>query len=339
MVSSSVPPTAYPVSTTAAPQHVGTLWVSWAVIIAGALAAIAVQVGLTELCVSAGLALYEPGDPDSSGTAVTAGTVIAIAICGLVSVFIGGWVAGRMKRHSSRIEAAVHGGLVWALGSVLTMILATVTVGAVASGAMSLVGKGLSAAASGAGALAEGVADMAAPAVKQMAGPTWDAMRKQVESAFERNDSNPASGEGDDASRARVQNRYVERSRLMQLLGKTFSFGDDATSLTQAEEEELRTLLASQLGISQEAAQQTLDQWQEVWQEGVERYEVAKQTAFDVAEEAKERTAQAALIAFVVMFLSLIAAVAGAIVGCLCAWKCERECRTEQRPGAIPPAV
>jgi len=339
LVSSSVPPTAYPVSAAAASPRVGTLWVSWAAIIAGALAAIAVQIGLTELCVSAGLALYEPRDPDSSGTAITTGTVIAVIVCGLISVFIGGWVAGRMKRHGTRIEAAVHGGLVWALGSILTVVLATVTVGAVAAGAMSLLGKGVSAAASGAGAVAGGVAEMAAPAVKEMAGPTWDAVRDELKGAFERSDrGGSANAESGDAARSGTQNRYAERSRLMQLLGQTFTFGEEATPLAQAEQDELRTLLASQLGISQEAAQQTLDQWQKVWQQGVGRYEAAKQKALDAAEVAKKRTAQAALIAFVLMFLSLIAAVAGALVGCLCAWKCERECLAE-RPGTIPPAV
>lgn len=332
MASLSAPPTAHSVTTAIPSQRVGTLWVSWAAIIAGALAAIAVQVGLTELCVSAGLALYEPREPDSSGAGVTIGTVIAIMVCGLISIFIGGWIAGRMKLHGSRIEAAIHGGLVWALGSVLAMVLAAVTVGALAAGAMSLIGKGVSAAASGAGAVAEGVADVAAPAVKEMAGPTWDSIREQVQGAFESNDGRATSAEGAQAA----QNRYAERSRLMQLMGQMFTFGEDATPLTQAEKEELRTLLASQLGISQEAAQQTLDQWQKVWQQGVERFEAAKQKALEAAEVAKERTAQAALIAFVTMLLSLIAAVAGAVFGCICAWKCERQ-HLAERPGYVPP--
>lgn len=329
----SVPPTAHPVSSYAAPQRVGTLWLSWAAIIAGVVVSMAVHIGLIELCISAGLALYEPLESSASGQAITTGTVIAIGVAGLISIFLGGWVAGRMKRHGNRIEAAVHGGLVWALSSVLTVVLAVMTVGAVVAGTASLVGKGVSAAASGAGSAVKGIANMAAPMVDGMSLPSWDAIRKEVEGAMESMDRG-MTADGGDAARSGAQTRYADRSRLMQLLGRAFSLNNERP-LTEVEETELRNLLATQLGISPEAAQQTLDQWEQVWNEGVERFEAAQLQALQAAEAAKEATAQASFIAFIVMLLSLVAAVGGAIVGSMCAWKCERECLAE-RPGQVP---
>lgn len=337
MNTASTPPVAYPASTPTGPQRFNTAWVSWAAVIAGVLVSMAVHIGLIELCVSAGLALYEPLESGSSGPAITTGTVIAIGICGLISIFLGGWVAGRMKRHGNRIEAAVHGSLVWALSSVLTVVLAVMTVGAVVAGTASLVGKGVSAAASGTGAAVKGIANMAAPMVGEMSVPSWDTIRKEVEGAMESMDRRMTTTDGGDAARSGAQTRYADRSRLMQLLGRVFSL-DNERPLTEAEETEVRNLLATQLGISPEAAQQTIEQWEQVWNEGIERFEAVQQQAMQAAEAAKEATAKASFIAFIMMLLSLVAAVAGAIVGCLCAWKCERECLVD-RPGHNPPML
>ncbi len=296
-------------------------WISWGSIIAGVVVAIAVQIGLTELCIGSGLSLYEPGDPVESATNVAVGTVIAWFVCGLVSVFIGGWIAGRMKRHGTLIEAAVHGALVWALGGILIALLATVSLGLLAGSAVSLLGQGLSAAARGADVVAQGVS---------AAVPSWESARQQVEGAFQRADApgGAAPGSGDEAgatngaANAR-DDRFSDRSRLMQLLGQFFNVDANAV-LSQADHQELSTLLAGQLGISAQAAQRTLEQWQRVWRQGVERYQAAKEDAKQAAMKAvavaDRRTTQAAIIAFCLMLIGLVAAIGGALAGNACLW-------------------
>jgi hypothetical protein len=304
-------------------------WISWGAVIAGVATAIAVQIGLTELAIGVGLSLYEPADPESSASSIATGTIIAWVAAGMISVFLGGWVAGRMKRHGTKTEAGVHGGLVWAAGSILGALVATISVGMLASGAVSMLGQGLSAAARTAGSVVQGAAS-AAPGAANLVAPSWDNVRQQVQGSFDRNASGtrPAGGDaaGAPAGAANApaaENRFQEQSRLMQLLGSAFTM-DRHSTMPAPEQQELTTLLGSQLGISTEAARQTLDQWQRVWRQGVERYETAKEEAkrqaLAAATVAKKRTAQAALIAFATMILSLAAAVAGALVGSASVW-------------------
>jgi len=298
-------------------------WLSWGAIIAGAVASIAVHLTLTEICFGAGLAVYEPRDPNSSGLAVTAGTVIAMLVSSFIAVFIGGWIAGRLKLHVGNMEAALHGALVWAVGAILAAILLTLTAGAILGGAMSLVGKGVSVAAEGAGAAAGGLTEIAQPLVNKMDLPSWDSIKTEIENGLE-NRKNMATNSGNGDNQKGAANPYVERSRLMELLGKKFNLDATAT-LTADEEAEVQRLLASQLGISQEDAKQAMAQWDRVWQESVQAYEQAKEKALEIAETAKERAAQAAFIAGAVMLIGLAAAIAGACLGAKCGWRSDRD--------------
>ena len=302
-----------PPLTAAAPASIphAMPWISWAAVIAGAVVAIAVHLALTELCIGSGLAIYEPTDPQSSATSVAAGTAVAWMASGLISIFVGSWVAGRMKRHGTRVEAAIHGSLVWAAGSILTLVLGTITLGALAGGAGSLLGAGFSGAAKGFMA--------AAPAAAQIAAPSWDDIKHQLEGAISKADGVAGAPANDQ--------RFAERSRLMQLLGSTFTLDDKQQP--EADKQELTGLLASQLGIPADAARATLAQWQRVWHEGAERYHAAvddaKRTATEAALLAKRRTAQATIIAFFVMIAGLAAAIAGSVAGSTCVWAQARE--------------
>lgn len=287
--------------------HVGHPWTSWAAVLAGVTTTIAVQIGLTELCIASGLALYQPAAPGASTAALAVGTVGAVLVCALVSVFLGGWVAGRMKRHDSPVEAAVHGTLVWAVGSIAALLLTTISVGILAGGAFSLLGFGIS-------GVAKGI-EVAVPAAVQAVAP-WDGIKKDLTDALDRQDAASTTPLAD--------NRFADRSRLMQLLAHAFSA--EAKDMSDADQEELKNLIGVQLGISPEAAGTAYAQWQRVWAEGMSRYEAAladaKRAAQDAAAAAAKRTAQAAIAAFFAMVVGLCAAIAGALCGSACATRC-----------------
>lgn len=298
-------------------------WISWAAVIAGSVVAIAVHLALTELCIGSGLAAYEPTNQQSSATAVASGTAIAWMACGLISIFVGSWVAGRMKRHGTRVEAAVHGSLVWAVASILTLAVGALTLGAVVGGAGSLLSAGISGAGQGIAAIA--------PAAAQIAAPSWDDVKKQLDGAIGKTEGVAGAPPN--------ENRFAERSRLMQLLGSTFTL--DQRQQSTSEQQELSTLLASQLGISAEAARTTLGQWQSAWDEGAQRYRIAMDDAKRMATEAalvvKRRTSQVMIVAFFVMLGGLAAAIAGAVAGSTCVWTRAREeaGNADARPVAV----
>ena len=289
-------------------KHVGHPWTSWSAVLAGVTTTIAVQIGLTELCLACGLALYQPTEPGSETASLAIGTVAALLICAMISVFIGGWVAGRMKLHNSTIEAALHGMLVWAVAGIAALLLTTVSVGMLAGGAFSLLGQGISGAAKGGGATL--------PAAVQAMAPSWEAVKKDIANVMDKRDAASGAPLSD--------SRFADRSRLMQLLAQSFSM--DGGRLPEADRDEITTLVAAQLGVSPEAGRAAYDQWQRVWNEGVSRFLAAKddtkRMAQNAASVASKRLAQAAIIAFFAMIIGLCAAIAGALIGSACALKC-----------------
>lgn len=295
-------------ATPPSPTHVSHPWISWAAILAGVTTTVAVQIGLTELCLASGLGLHQPNDPGSATVALALGTVAALLMCALISVFIGGWVAGRMKSHHSPVEAAVHGMLVWAVAGITALLLTTISVGILAGGALSLLGQGIAGVAKGAEAVL--------PATAQAVAPSWDDLKKGITSAMDKREA--------DGKAPLPESRFTERSRLMQLLAQSFSM--DGKPLSDADRNEITTLIAAQLGISPEAGRAAHDQWQRAWSEGVSRFETAKEdakrTAQNAATLAAKRTAQAAIVAFFAMIVGLGAAIAGALCGNACATKC-----------------
>ncbi|TVR39516.1 MAG: hypothetical protein EA402_14560 [Planctomycetota bacterium] len=296
------------------------LWISWAAIIAGVTTAIAIQIALTALCIASGLAFFESTDPLSSAVKVGVGTVAVLLLCALVSIFVGAWVTGRMKCHRVPGEAAIHGMLVWAVTGIGTLLLTTVSIGVLAGGAFSLLGLGISGATQGIGAVAGPITEAVTP--------SWDEVKEELKGAIERRDA--------DEEQAAADDRFADRSRLMQLLGQAFSL--DPKPMSEAEQGELRDLLAQQLGIPVAAAQATMEQWQRVWDASLTRYEEAKEDAQLMVEHAAEvlarRSAQAAIIAFFAMIVDLGAAIGGALCGSLCAAKCAANCL--RSPGDSP---
>jgi hypothetical protein len=277
--------------------------ISWGSIIAGMLTAIAVQLALAELCIAAGLAMYAPFDPGAAeGSSIAIGTITAWIICALAGLFLGGWVAGRLAHYHSRMIAGLHGILVWATGAVVAAVLVTTAVGMIAGGTINLVGQGVQAAASGAQAVA--------PAVAQIAAPSADAIRRQVEEAATRTAAAAQAGT--------LDNRLAEASRMGDLMTRFFS-REEGQRLTQAEQDEFATLLASQVGISREAAVRTINQWRTSWDGMVARYDAAvaeaKDEAAKAAVAAKNYTATAAALAFALMLVGFFAAMFGGVCG------------------------
>lgn len=277
--------------------------ISWGSVIAGMLTAIAVQLALAELCIAAGLAMYAPFDPNGAEASTLAmGTIIAWLICALAGLFLGGWVAGRLAHYHSSMIAGLHGVLVWATGAVVTAVLVTTAIGMVVGGTAKLVGDGVQAAASGAQAVA--------PAVAEIAAPTWDAIRRQVDEA--------ASKAGAAAQAGTLDNRLAEASRMGDLMTRFFT-RDENQRLSQAEQDELATVLAAQVGISREAAVKTLAQWRSSWDATVARYDTAvaeaKDKAAKAAVAAKNYTATAAAMAFALMLVGFFAAMFGGVCG------------------------
>lgn len=278
--------------------------ISWGSVLAGSAAAIATQIGLTQLCLGVGLSFYEPSQPGSSISSIATGEAWALIATAIVSLLVGGWVAGRVARHTSPTDAGIHGGLVWAVYGVAAVLFVATAAGLVTGGAVYMAGESVTALATGASAVA--------PAATAIVAPTWDELKTQIQEEADKVDTAKPSDE-----------RLAERSRLMELLAS--SFADDTSPAQKASEKnELIALVASQTGVSPAAAGRAYDQWQSAWQKATARFDAqvaeAEATAKAAAADAAEQASTTALYAFLATLLGLAAAVIGGVLGraCVC---------------------
>src|SRR4051794_33491551 len=108
--------------------------ISWAAIFAGLIIALVSQLVLSVLGVSIGATAVNPLTADqSSGQALGIGAGIWLIVSTIISLFLGGWVAGRMAGFTR--EGALHGLVTWGAATLLTVLLLTSAAGGILSGA------------------------------------------------------------------------------------------------------------------------------------------------------------------------------------------------------------
>lgn len=86
------------------------------------------------------------GRDASSGKALGIGAAIWWLIMGLISLFIGGWVAGRLSAQANKVDRMLHGFTTWAFFYVVMFWVVTTAFAALAGGGLSMLGKTVSAA-------------------------------------------------------------------------------------------------------------------------------------------------------------------------------------------------
>jgi hypothetical protein len=125
--------------------------VSWAAIVAGAIASCALTLVLLSFGAGLGLSVVSPwANSGVSATSFEIGTGLYFIVMAMISSALGGYLAGRLRNRWIGVQSTevhfrdtAHGFLAWALASVLGAILlaspATSLLGGAASGAMQAV--------------------------------------------------------------------------------------------------------------------------------------------------------------------------------------------------------
>lgn len=123
--------------------------ISWRSVFAGVIGVLAISILLSLLGVALGFALLDPESAtditNGSGTAVTIWTLISL----LVSLGIGGFIAGRL----AGVDGHFHGFLVWALALLVAIWFGAMTI----NNAARITGSALSSVTSAAGNVASGI--------------------------------------------------------------------------------------------------------------------------------------------------------------------------------------
>jgi hypothetical protein len=120
---------------------------SWGAIFAGTFVAVALFLVLQVLGAGIGLkAINLTHRGAANAEALGIGAMVWSYVMGLISLFIGGWTAGRLGWRPSKIDRILHGLTVWSFFYLVMFLLAATALGALTGGSLPLLGSSISAA-------------------------------------------------------------------------------------------------------------------------------------------------------------------------------------------------
>ncbi len=257
----------------------------WSAIIGGTVAAIGIHILLTALGVGAGLAAFAPMTDTNPVANFSMGAAIVWTVCALVSLWFGGFVAGRFS-HSLH-SGFVHGILVWSLTMIITLLLLSMGTGMVMGGALKVLGEGLGI---GGKAVAAGVGEVTKEGAKRSGTQLGSFIDEAVQSG-------PANAAPKNTTRAKREIGFA--------VGKLFAPGNDINS---ADNRIAAIKALTQYSEMSEAdATKTVDEWITSYKNLKGELDSMKVTADQKAREAADLAAGHLSCAAIWSFFALLA--------------------------------
>lgn len=306
--------------------------VSWAAILAGALAAGVLSLLLFMLGIGLGLSSISVwSGKGADGATIGWGAIAWLAVTQLASAAVGGYLAGRLRTkwqgvHTDEVyfRDTAHGFLAWALATIGMVVLAGTVLGSAISGA---------------GKAAASVASGGAQVIGSAAGAAGSVATGAASAAVGAAASGNAKGEGGDLQywigsllrnggpseqqKQQAQNDVQQAARKARSaaddakeVGVIFAHSLQAGKLSDEDADYVAQLVAQHGGMtSEEARQKTQKAFEQVQQQidqAKQKAQQLQQEAKQAAEAARKATAYSLLWMFVVLLV-------GAFVGSLSA--------------------
>jgi len=263
--------------------------VSWAAIIAGAIAAIAVMVILLVLGTGVGLSIVSPWY-GAGASAITFGVSAVVWSVGVqwISSGIGGFLAGRLRTKWVRLHThevffrdTAHGFVAWSLATVAgALVFVSVT-------------------ASGVSGVAKGTSDVVAAAASRAAqagvqnGRAGDGSAYFVDTMFRSANSADSDKRDLRAEATRILGRSIEDGRIV---------------LSPADKAYMAQMVAARTDLTQPEAEQRVDTV-------VDQLNDAEQKVRQAADVARKRAAQLSIVTALSMLIGAFVASAAAALG------------------------
>jgi hypothetical protein len=271
-------------------NHVDRRSPAWGGVLAGAVAGLATHILIMMLLTALGLGATNPATEDNPVATFGLGTAIAWSVSALISLYVGGWVAGRCAARVHSVSGGVHGFLVWCVATIAGVLIVTSGAGSLIGGAARIAGQGISAA----GKPLAGAADLA----KEAAANNTASIQSMIEEVTE----NPAVK--NNAAKAAAAKREVGQA-VRQLFRADGNLRDP-----QARKDVVEAL--TRAGLSDADANRTVDSWTSSMERMRAQLEQAKtaaaEKAREVADKASKAVAKAALWSFIGFVLGALAA-------------------------------
>ncbi len=284
--------------------------VSWGAILAGLTAAIALQVLFMLLGAGLGFAIYSPLTDENPVADLGKGAIIIQGISAVVSLWFGGWVAGRFTPIGVRRAGWLHGFLVWSGATVAGVLLVAGGAGWLLGDLSKLVGGGLSAAGKPLAAITSEATNLAKDALAQS--------NNSLSSFTDESLGGMRAG-------ATAADRVRAKREISLAIARVFTPGEDA--LMPEKRAALVKVLAEQTALSQSEADHLVREWTDSYNQLRQDLAAAKEKAEikarQLADDAADRLALFCLCTFVAFALGALAGSCGGSHGARCATRCE----------------
>lgn len=311
--------------------------ISWSAVIGGVLIAIVTQLLLSLLGLGIGLGTIDPVQEQNPTAGLGIGSVIWYIISSLVSLFVGGWVAGRLSSTPRLFDGIIHGVLTWCLVTLLTIYFLTTTIGSIIGGIGSLVGGVVKTAGSAVGSAASSAGPGLGQTIKgQLAQNGVDTsqldlggLRDQVNTVLRQTGDanlNPnalerkADQAGDQAKAA--ANRAGSNPQASDdIAGGLFNrlFKQGQATVNSVDRDDAVNVVMKRTGKTRPEAQQTVDNWINTYKQAAVKLEQTKKEAEikarHLADDAASAASKAAIFGFFGLLIGVAAAGYGAKMG------------------------
>lgn len=266
---------------------------SWGAIFGGCFAALSIHILLTMLGLGLGVRMIDPLTNDNPATDFTVAAGVVWTVSALISLTIGGWVAGRSVNVGESRSGGLHGFVVWSLSTVAVFLFLSSGAGLAVSGAAKAIGKGVSGAAQAVGSAGQQAAQ-----------------------------STPITQWADEVVRGAVDELRLPGQQGTIPAANKREIGLALTRFVAQPNDERRTALVTALtnaGAPRDFADTTVRRWEEsvnrIKTQVKEMQDEAARQAREVADKSARVLSQGAIWTFVSFLLGAIAATVGGKMG------------------------
>jgi hypothetical protein len=298
--------------------------ISWGSIIAGAIIAIMIQALLNILFLGLGFNAVDPATDANPLAGIGTGTIFGFIFVTAVSLFVGGLVASRLATATRKFDALLHGIMVWAVTTMLSVFLVSSAAGSVFNNIAGLVGQGLSAAGQGISAIAPEAAQAVQNQLEQN-GVTLETVRQEAQQFIQEADvieggtqevgnqvQNATANAQDTAGDVALNPQQTGRE-IDQLLSQLSARGGNIAE--SAERQDLIDGLVGSTNISEAQAEETVDGWLATLQQGQDQLASAQEAVVEATERATDTLGTLAIWAFVSLLIGAAIAAIGGYAG------------------------
>ncbi|MBD2755348.1 hypothetical protein [Spirosoma validum] len=320
--------------------------ISWSAILAGVLVAIVSQMLLTLLGVGIGLSTIDPVTERNPTAGLGTGSAVWYIVSSLFSLFIGGWIAGRLASAPRLFDGIIHGILTWCLATLITIYFLTTTLGSLIGGAGRLVGSLVSTAGSAVAAAAPGIGNAVQGQLKEngidlqnldLNDLKQEANKLLRQTGNENLNPNTLERKADQAgqqTKAAASRAAVDPQSSDDIAGGLFDrlFKQGQATVNSVDREDAVNVVMKRTGKSRAESEQIVDNWISTYKQAAAKFEQTKKEAEVKARQAADATASAASKAAIFGFFGLLIGVAAAGYGAKVGTESKDETNTLDRP-------